>query len=176
VWIETRDYRAARQHWAEIARMPEYPALARLHGKVTDGRRVTLETENADRVVLYVADVPLTEAGHGTAVVDGDEVPFASEGGRAVALVRRDGHWRLDDGRPEPGLRKVPGLSGPITDALMDRTLYVYGTRVADEVEAMRRSAEVASRGWPLWSHAYHGRVMPEDDVTVDLMRRTHVV
>jgi hypothetical protein len=58
----------------------------------------------------------------------------------------------------------------------MDRTVYVYGTRQPGEVEALRRSAEVASRGWPLWSHAYHARVMPEDEVTPDLMRRAHVV
>jgi hypothetical protein len=76
----------------------------------------------------------------------------------------------------EPGLRKVPGLSGPITDVLMDRTLYVYGVEQPSEVEALRRSAEVASRGWPLWSHAYHAPVLPEDQVTPELMRRHHVV
>lgn len=176
VWVETRDYRAARQHWAEIARMPEYPALARLHAKVEGGRRVAVETENADRVVLHVADVPLTEPGRGAVVIDGDEVPLDAGAARSVALVRRGGRWRLDDGRPEPALRKVPGLSGPLPDVLMDRALYVYGTKQPDEVDALRRSAEVASRGWPLWSHAYHAPVLPEDRVTAEMMRRHHVV
>jgi len=176
VWIETRDYRAARQHWAQIARMPEYPALAKLHAKVEDGRRVVVETENADRVVLYPGDMPLGERGRSTVILDGDEVPLESGAAPTAAFVRRAGRWRLDDGRPDPGLRKVPGLSGPITDALMDRTLYVYGTRQPGEVDALRRSAEVASRGWPLWSHAYHAPVLPEDQVTPEMMRRHHVV
>ena len=181
VWIETRDYRAARQHWAEIARMPEYPALAKLHAKVVDGARVTVETEKADRVVLHLGDVPLQNAGRATVVLDGDEVrldapPAQGQPAGVAAFVRRGGHWRLDDGRGEGGLRKIPGLSGPITDALMDGTVYVYGTRKPDEVDVLRRSAEVASRGWPLWSHAYHAAVLPEDQVTTDLMRRRHVV
>jgi enterochelin esterase-like enzyme len=178
VWIETRDYRANRQHWLEIARFVDYPKLARAHAQVTGGSRVVIETENADRLALHLADMPLSVPGQATLVVDGDQTVVAQSAGstRPLALVRRDGRWRLDDGRPEPGLRKVPGLSGPITDALMDRTIYVYGTKIADQVDDMRRSAEVASRGWPLWSHAYHARVMPEDEVTADLMRRAHIV
>ena len=115
------------------------------------------------------------DAGHGTVVIDGDPVRLAAGEPTAIALVRRDGGWRLDDGDPSRGCARCRG-SWPITDCLMDRTIYVYGTRKPDEVDDLRRSAEVASRGWPLWSHAYHALVMPEDRVTADLMRRNHVV
>ncbi|MEM9072132.1 MAG: extensin family protein [Myxococcota bacterium] len=172
--VVSGDYRAARQHWLEITRIPGYPSIGEVRGRI-EGETLALDTENVSAFVVRAHDAPLGE----TAVlqVDGAEVyrgPAAHLGHR-VHLVRGEEGWAL--GFPsDEGRIKKPGVSGPISDAYFGRMVHVYGTRNAEHTDALREAAERGARGWPLWAWHLNQEVVADSDVTEAQLRDAHVV
>ncbi|MBN1771319.1 MAG: prolyl oligopeptidase family serine peptidase, partial [Deltaproteobacteria bacterium] len=72
VRLASADYRAARQHWVEVAEFADYPVMARVEAAVADDR-VTVTTEQVARLRLYVEDIPVPEGG-AELVIDGGTV------------------------------------------------------------------------------------------------------
>lgn len=171
--LVAHDLRAARQHWLALRGFERYGVAARARASVRDGR-VTIETENATDLALQLPDVP-GEGAERRFVIDGDTVTMRQGD---LGLVRRvQGRWRPhDDARDEPGARKVPGLSGPLTDAYFDATIYAYGTRDPASRAKLEETARLAARGWPLWLYGFRAPVMPEDELTDELLRTRNVV
>lgn len=176
VRVVTGDYRANRQHWVTVTRIERYPELARVEAHASDGAlRVT--TSNAIELALDLRDAP-TGAGpslrievDGTTVYDGPRGPL----GHVIHVAKQDGGWGLGFLRPAEGLEKVPGLSGPMTDAYHDEIVHVYGTQRPESVATLRRTAELGAKGWPLGVWHLNQRVIPDTEVTDELMSRVHL-
>lgn len=172
--LVAHDLRAARQHWLAARGFEQYGVPARAHAVVRDGR-IHIDTENVTDLLLQLPDVP-GEGDERRFVIDGDAVTMNRR--HDLGLVRREaGRWRLhDDTADEPGARKVPGLAGPLTDAYFDATLYVFGTKDPSARAKLEDAARFAARGWPLWLYGFRAPVMPEDELTDELLRTRNVV
>jgi len=174
VHLVTGDYRAARQHWLEVTRFAHYPELARLVGK-SDGARVDVTTDNTVAFAIHVQELPpgadkLAVYVDGTRVFEGSRKSL----GARLELVKRAG-WERGAPRDE-GLTKRPGSSGPMTDAYYGRTVHVYGTQRAENSAALKRIAERASRGLPLWLWSVEQEVVADTAVTQALAKSAHLV
>lgn len=171
--LVAHDLRAARQHWVTVRGFERYGVPARVHARCEDDR-CGIETENATDLALQLPDVP-GEGAERRFTIDGDALTMRRGD---LGLVRRvDGRWRPhDDSRDEQGARKVPGLGGPLTDAYFDATIYAFGTRDPAARAKLEDAARFAARGWPLWLYGFRAPVMPEDELTDDLMRTHNVV
>ncbi len=150
--------------------------MAKARGAVAEGTLRLTPGENVDALALHVGDVPFG-ASDARIVVGGDEVfagPVASLG-TTLSLVRTSDGWRTGF-PPQDGLRKRPGLSGPISDAYLGRMIHVYGTRNADHTEDLREAAQRGARGWPLWSWDLTQEVVADTELTEEMMENAHVV
>ena len=176
VRLVTGDYRAARQHWLSITRIRGYPQMAEARGEVAEGTLTLNPGEQVDALALHVADVPFG-GDEARIVVAGDEVFEGSVAslGTTLNLVRTAEGWRTGF-PPADGLRKRPGLSGPIADAYVGRMVHVYGTQNADHTEDLREAAQRGARGWPLWSWDLSQEVISDSDLTDAMMNDAHVV
>lgn len=174
VRVATGDYRANRQHWLTVTRIPDYPALANVRARITETTLdIAAQGASALSVDLRAAPVPenLRIAVNGAEIWRGPRAHL----GHIAHLVRGAEGWRL--GFPEDGGRvKQPGLSGPIMDAYYDRMVHVYGTRDAEHTDALRAAAERGARGWPLWAWNLNQEVVPDTACDEALMRGAHVV
>src|SRR5688500_17279019 len=178
VRVVTGDYRAARQHWVTVTRIPSYPELARVVARA-DGATITLETSNASEIAIDLRTVPL-DGEQAIVVADGHEVyrgPRASLGHVArIARDTTDGPWRLGVVRDEGPRAKRPGSSGPISDAYYDRMIHVYGTARVENLEPLRRAAQQGAHGWPVYLWNLEQEVVPDTAVTEEMMRSAHLV
>ncbi len=175
VRVISGDYRAARQHWVEVTRIPEFPSLANVHARI-EGETLRITTDQVSALALRVDEAPLPE--RVTLIVDDatllNSVPRAQLGDR-LNLVKNAEGWAL--GFPvEQEREKRPGLSGPITDAYYDRMVHVFGTQDAESTDELRRAAERGARGWPLWAWDLGQEVIPDSECTEEIMRDAHVV
>jgi acetyl esterase/lipase len=176
VRVVTGDYRAARQHWLSVTRIRDYPQMAEARGAVTEGTLTLTPGENVDALALHVGDVPFGASDVRIVVGEGEvfEGPVTSLG-TTLNLVRTADGWRTGF-PPSDGLRKRPGLSGPISDAYFGRMIHVYGTRNEDHTEDLREAAQRGARGWPLWSWDLTQEVVADSDVTEAMMANATVV
>lgn len=178
VQLVTGDYRASRQHWLTAERIVDYPRLAHVVGHAED-HQITLTTERVSQLALDLRDAPVSTDGDLVVVVDGQR---AYEGPRAplghVLHLRREADgWHPGFLEREEGtLAKVPGASGPITDAYRDAMIHVYGTQDPRVTDDLRRAAERGAHGWVqgLWN--YHQPVVADTALTDEQMRTHHVV
>jgi enterochelin esterase-like enzyme len=178
VRVVTGDYRAARQHWAEITRIENYPEIARLRA-VIEGAELRVETQNTLAFSLDLASAPLVPGSVTSISIDGKQVAsgLPAKLGASVRFNRTDGKW-CSGGPPDSGsrLEKKPGSSGPITDAYYGALLHVYGTADSRATEALKRSAMRGAQGWPLWLWRVQQKVVADTEVTDEMMRDHHLV
>jgi hypothetical protein len=178
VRVVTGDYRANRQHWVTVTRIEEYPELARVVARASDGV-LSVQTTNTLELALDLRDAPVGACAALRVEVDGTEV-YAGERsplGHIVRLHRGDdGRWRIGQLPRAPGLEKVPGLSGPLTDPYRDGMIHVYGTQASELTAGLRQAAERGARGWPLWLWNHQQRVVADTEVTEEMMRSSHLV
>jgi len=174
VRVVTGDYHAARQHWLEITRIPSYPKLGKLVGKV-DGQKLAITTDNVSAFAIDLRDVPMG-SGEIEVTVDGKVAhrgPLADLGHRVHLVKRAD--WQL--GLPDSeGLHKRPGVSGPLTDAYFGRMIHVYGTQRPEHREDLEKAAKKGAKGWPMWLWTVDQEVVADRDVTPAMIRDGHLV
>lgn len=164
VTLVTADYRAARQHWVEVTRIAGYPAM------------VHVEAERAGDTILVTTEGPvrglaLHDVGARAVEIDGSRIA----GGRDADVrhfVRRSRTWRAG----HPVLEgKRPGLAGPLSDAMFDRMIHVYGTRT-ERSEVLREAAERGARGWIDNLRGVRQTVVADTELTPELMASGHLV
>jgi hypothetical protein len=73
------------------------------------------------------------------------------------------------------GLRKGPGLSGPIEDVFYERTLFVIGTRGDTAATEANEAAARRAANWGRTAHVAF-RVVRDTEVTREEMRRSHLI
>ena len=176
VRLASADFRAARQHWVEVAAFADYPVMARVEAEVVDGQ-VQVTTENVARLRLQLQDVPVPEGG-ADLVVDGTTVLRlpASPPPLPLLLQRGADGWVPAVYGPELGPRKRPGLSGPLPDIYFEPVVHVYGTAVPEETEALKAAAERAGNNWILWIWDHDQRVVADTELTEADIRDSSLV
>ncbi len=176
VRVVTGDYRASRQHWVTVTRIERYPELAHVEAHAEDGA-IRVTTRNVIELALDLRDAPIGAGGttrievDGTRVYEGPRAPL----GHVVHVAQQDGGWGLGFLRPAEGLEKVPRLSGPMSDAYPDEIVHGYGTQDPAATATLRRTAELGANGWPTGVWYLNQRVIPDTEVTPELMERVHL-
>ncbi len=180
VWVVAWDYRARRQHWLQVEHIMDFNVAARLTGEVEDeGRRLLVAAKNVDEMIIHLRDCPIAPDGEVQVVVD-DVVATTLGESRPEQLVLSRQGWRWKTGaRPvEPDvLRKRPGLSGPLTDALHTCQVHVYGTGVERDTKLLRKTAQRAATGlWTQWTWDFRQKVVPDSELTDEMFESCSLV
>ena len=116
-----------------------------------DGSAAKLTTKNVSALTLTAPDLK-------EATIDGQTVT-------GTTFHKRDGQWI--SGPPAAGLRKSPGLQGPIDDAFMDSFIFVRptGKPLNDKVGGWVKSEmEHATK---MWRDVFRGDAPVKDDTAI---------
>jgi pimeloyl-ACP methyl ester carboxylesterase len=169
----TYTLRYPRHTWLTIEGLGEHWSEARVRAKIASPTAIEIETTNVTRLRLEIpADSKAIAAGGSVDVrIDGRAVtvpPATSTGASgnttaeswSASFVFAEGGWTIDDGR-DPGLRKRPGLQGPIDDAFLAPFVFV-GPREPSEggtaVDAWVR--EEFARAKREWRRHFRGEIV----------------
>lgn len=179
VWVVAWDYRARRQHWLRTEHFINFYDPVRMMGEVSEGGdRLSLQTKNTDEVTIFLRDCPIAE-GDVELVVDGQPVKTLGAERPEELVISRQG-FRWVDGPlppPEEGLRKRPGLSGPLTDVIQTCQVHAYGTQVEGDLATLRKTARRAATGlWAPWAWEYQQEVVADSAVTDEMLERCSLV
>lgn len=121
----TLDYN--RMHWLRVTGLGEHWVEARVDAEidaaVPAARSVTLTTRNVTSLRLVSPDRE-NFSGSLSVKIDGQSLSGGGAG-KAVLLINEAGQWRVGPAAEPPGLRKRPGLQGPIDDAFTAPFLHV---------------------------------------------------
>ena len=115
VWLQTYTLRYPESAWLRIERLARHWELAEVRATQHDNHRLEVHTKN----VKEISFPGLTPS---TVVIDGQDVNTT---GRDPRLYRTGDTWWVG---VAPGLRKSPGLTGPVDDAFMEPFVFVRPT------------------------------------------------
>jgi pimeloyl-ACP methyl ester carboxylesterase len=149
-----------RCRWVEILGLERHYRRARVDAKRDAAGKVTASTENVTRVRF---------AGGVSAVLDGQ--PVSGE-----EFERRSGKW-MAAGK-DSGIRKRPGLQGPVDDAFTGSFLCVRPTGKplhAGPAEMASEALERLAREFPKWLRG-DARVKDDVDVTAADIAAHHLI
>ena len=120
-----------------------------------DAGSVTVKTENVTRLTLAPA------ARRKTVTLDGQTLT-------GLAFVKTGAKWAVDKTPDGGGLRKRPGLQGPIDDAFMDSFVFVRPTgKAASEATGAWVQSELG-RATRQWRAVFRGEAPVKDDRAVN--------
>lgn len=134
VTFTTGRARIRRSYWVNIERLADHRRWAVVKASIEDRRKVRVRTTNVAHLVLHL---PLAHVSRRASIelqVDsaGLVLPAVRRArwSRRVELWRKGsaGAWALGSAPPAAGLRKGPGLSGPLDDIYYEPIVVVHGT------------------------------------------------
>jgi dienelactone hydrolase len=152
-----------RMFWARIDGLQEHWKRARVEAEVKD-KEIVVTTENVTALTL---EWPTSRFGYpDKLMVDGqnlvDRWPQAET--LTVNLRKADGKWA--HGTLE-GLRKKPGLQGPIDDAFMDSFIFVRPTGTSKNPQVQAWVEKELKHGIDQWRSQFRGDARVVDDKAV---------
>lgn len=164
--FQTRTLQYNRLFWLEALGLDEHWQDSRIDAEAK-GKDVTLTTRNVNR--LRVAWPALAKGG-GTITVDGTAVKLPKMPASGAELVKDGAAWRAAQAGDDEGLRKRPGLQGPIDDCFNSAFLVVEPSGTSPNARFDRWSKAEAAHFHERWSSAIRGtlRVKKDSEVTDD--------
>ena len=160
-----------RNSWVAVDGLEQHWKQARVSASLLDGNRVRIDTENVAALSLEVPSglAPFDPQKSVTLLVNGRELKgpkMESDRSWRATLHKADGQWTM--GAPsDAGLRKRPGLQGPIDDAFMGSFLVVRPTgRSANTKVAAWVDGELA-HFTNEWRRHFRGDARVKDDTAV---------
>ena len=161
-----------RCDWVEVLGLTQHYRQARVLGQrpADQPTRLQLTTENITALRLH--DL----AGITQIVIDQQQLPLPPGKDPSVTLVRTAQRWAL--GELPPGLRKRPGLHGPIDDAFRAGFVCVGPTQPGWHAAPDAYSRADLARFGREWSKWLRGDlpVRRADEVTDAVLREKHLV
>ena len=166
--VTTRTLRYPGASWLRFEGLAEHWSRADLEGR--------LRAETAEITTRGTTAVRLVLPGLRQVKIDGQELTLPAAGAAETLLHRQDGTWRA--GPPPAGLRKRPGLTGPVNDAFLDRFLFVRPTGRAWHPAVGTWATAELERARHLWRTLFRGDAPVKDDtaVTADDLANSHLI
>jgi hypothetical protein len=169
VSFQTRTLRYNRLRWVEALGLEEHWRDSRIDASYASGDRLEVRTKNIQSFRLR----PPRQVAR--LVIDGQEL--AAAGQDPLAFEKRGPNWIVAQSESAAGLRKRPGLQGPIDDVLMAPFLVVLpsGSTAPDIQKWIDFELDHFQRRW---KNVYRGvlRVKRDVDVTDDDCRNFHLI
>lgn len=134
VTFRTARLRYAKAFWVNIDDMIDYGQWAKVDATWRFENQISLTTSNISAITLANDDKLNIRRVHHV-VVDGQSVPVSADLPQ-WSLKKTAAGWHVHEGsnpKLSGGLRKRPGLAGPIDDAFYESLLFVYSSK--DEIE-----------------------------------------
>lgn len=154
VHFTTYTLRYPKLAWIEVSGLEEHWIEAQVNARIIGDRRVAADTKNVTDLAFSIppgwSPFEVSQPVHVS--LDGQDVAGPrpmSDRSWTAAFHRAGGKWQLG-ARPRRGLRKAPGLQGPIDDAFLDSFIFV------------RPSGKCASPQVDAWVHAEMDRAIRE--------------
>ncbi|QDV82960.1 prolyl oligopeptidase family serine peptidase [Stieleria magnilauensis] len=162
----TQTLRYNRMHWVTVDGLKKHWDTAHVQAKFIDAEsqtRIAVETSNVTHLRLDFApgQWPGRLPERPIVVIDGSECQtpaVRSDRSWSAEFVRRDGRW-LSGKIDEAGVRKRPGLQGPIDDAFMDSFLFVLPSKPCDDPALQAWVAAEAEHAQLHWRKHFRGDV-----------------
>jgi predicted esterase len=180
--LQTRTLRYNRMHWVELLELDEHWRDARVDAEITDLGSILLTTKNVKALRLTS---PWKDRGRlarrVTIRIDGQLLRFSQPNPerKSISFQRFRGEWHAVAEYPlDEGLRKTPGLQGPIDDVWLAPFLVVLpsGKCQHEQVDRwVRFESQHFLKRWQLLMRG-RARVKKDVDVTDDDINRYHLV
>lgn len=179
--LQTRTLRYPRYHWVEITGLVKHWQDSRVDAVYTGWYFIEIKTKNVTSLRIHAPRWRVERPGGPESPLEGKEVPFTIDGTQLAGripfdLVRANGEWKL--GKPEPGLRKSPGLQGPIDDAFVEPFLFVTPTAKSSDPGVQRWVDFESAHQVERWRALFRGdvRTKPADEITDDDVERYNLI
>lgn len=168
-----------RMHWVDIQGLVRHWEPATVSAEVDGPLAIRLETKNVTRLTLDFppGQWPGLPRGRVSIRIDGTELPATlpdapmvrSDRSLRCQLVSQEGTWRLLAKNAEPvvGLRKQPGLQGPIDDAFNRSFVFVLPSGKSPDSVTQKWFEQEAQHAMHQWRNHFRGdvRVVGDDEV-----------
>lgn len=166
----TYTLRYNRLHWLSIDGLVEHWSRADVTAAINSGE-VEIDTNGVTDLSLSFAagQSPLEVQSRVTILIGDDEVQAPgpqSDKSWNVSLHRVRGQWRLGR-RDGEGLRKRPGLQGPIDDAFLNKFIFVRPTGNAWNEKAGNWAAAELDRAIEHWRRHFRGQAIVKNDTDI---------
>ncbi|RPI61248.1 MAG: hypothetical protein EHM48_05980, partial [Planctomycetaceae bacterium] len=149
VRYRTFDMRYNKAYWIEIDEQSKDYQLSDVQAGYAFGK-VTVTALNVNRLTLTVAKEMLGDKKDLPIVINGVEIiaKDAAPGAKLHLLTTDDGKtWTISPDQYRAGMVKKHGQSGPISEAIGEKFIIIYGTGGTEEMTAANRQAAEAFAG-----------------------------
>ncbi len=138
VSFATTGLRWNRAHWVRMDARPRSDAWSRVDARMGAGS-LRVKTQNLDQLTLLLDRAPVRR--RKTLGLRIDQTKMTVPGRGMVTVHRKGGVWHLGARPAGTGLRKRPGLEGPMEDLYHGPVLVVFGTGSPRQRAALERVA-----------------------------------
>lgn len=157
--------------WVQVEGLEQHWAKARVQARVIDSSTVDIQTENVTALVLAMPSgyAPLKQGSNVRVKIDGSTVTLPgpeSDRSWTARLTRSSAGW--DTTPLSGGLRKRPGLQGPIDDALLDSFVFVRPTGKSAHEAVDRWVQSELDHAIEHWRKQMRGYARVIDDTKLD--------
>ncbi len=151
-----------KMHWIDVRGLEQHWQPANVTGDIDSASRIRLTTKNVSRLNLNfdAGQWPGAAAGPLKIEIDGTALigpPIRSDRSWAMSLTKINGQWQAAE--PDEGLRKRPGLQGPIDDALMDSFVFVLPGETSDDKTVQQWVEAESKHAMDHWRRHFRGDV-----------------
>lgn len=172
----SRSYNYNKAYWVTLDKILP-GVLAEIDAKFTAQNTIEVKTAHLPAFTLNIAGHPMFDSTKPLNVtIDGKKVKVTTPDPKVVYVAAPSASFMLD--RPakgknqdmvwvnaklaQPATAKKPGSEGPVSAAMSDRHVYVYGTAgsPSEEELAKRRKAAEEAAAWSTYRGEFLGRIM----------------
>jgi enterochelin esterase-like enzyme len=167
VRFTTRQYKYPSAYWVRIDQLTP-GLLANVDATFSGANHIEITTANLGALTLKLTGHPNFKAKRPVdVVIDGKAI--SAQVSDSLTLVRREGGWEAGSYQPTP-TAKHAGAEGPISAAIADRHLYVYGTADNPSADVLKTRQEIATQAanWATYRGEFLGRIMVFPHVVAD--------
>lgn len=133
--------RYAKQYWVEVQELATPLAVGQMDVRVIDDKNITVQTKDVAAFTLNLTHPDLAQTGTVMVKVDGVDIRVPAGQEEAFFCVQEESG--LFHSRKPPKRSRVKNEGGGLSDLFTSSLYIVYGTRVPERREALRRMAEI---------------------------------
>lgn len=156
-----------KMHWVDIRGLQQHWKPAHVTGDIDAASRIRLTTKNVTHLNLTFAAGQWPGAASGPLKIEIDGTALIgptvrSDRSWSMKLEKSGGEWKAAGA--DEGLRKRPGLQGPIDDALMDSFVFVLPSETSDDKTVQQWVDAESKRAMDHWRSQFRGDVRKTTD------------